>query len=363
MNSRTHALVGAVILVFPGALGAQGTARTDVNRDLERLSRNEAIADLPVADSVAPGARSISAGSTVHGTVVARGPIDVLGRVEGSVVSLSGDVTVHRGGVVTGDALAVGGHVHADSGEVNGEMRSMAALPTALGAATIVVDTRSPVQRTADAAKVVGGGFGILLVIAIGVLLFAGPNLDQVVATIEGRFARAFWVGALGQIVALPALAILVIALALTILGVLLIPFAIVAYCIAVAGLVTLGFLAVARLVGGALYRSGDATVRMRALGALAIGLALFFALWMIAALITWAPLAATVVRAAALAATWAAVTLGLGATLLSRAGTHMRVAGAAAARPVELASWQTPTPVAGVVAARRPVAPAREAP
>jgi hypothetical protein len=60
----------------------------------------------------------------------------------------------------------------------------------------------------------------------------------------------------------------------------------------------------------------------------------------------------ATVFRAAALAATWAAMTLGLGAAILSRAGTHRRVAGAA--RAVELAAWQTPTPVAGVVAARR---------
>jgi hypothetical protein len=61
------------------------------------------------------------------------------------------------------------------------------------------------------------------------------------------------------------------------------------------------------------------------------------------------------VVRAAALAASWAAMTLGLGAAILSRAGTHRRVA--AGTRPVELASWQTPTPLTGVVAARRPSA------
>ena len=58
------------------------------------------------------------------------------------------------------------------------------------------------------------------------------------------------------------------------------------------------------------------------------------------------------ILRAAAVAATWAAMTLGLGAAILSRAGTHRRVAGGT--RPIELAAWQTPTPVAGVVAARR---------
>ena len=52
--------------------------------------------------------------------------------------------------------------------------------------------------------------------------------------------------------------------------------------------------------------------------------------------------------------------TLGLGAAILSRAGTHRRVA--SGSRPVELAAWQTPTPVTGVVAARRPVAVAKEA-
>ncbi|HEY5441005.1 MAG TPA: hypothetical protein VIJ90_06970, partial [Gemmatimonadaceae bacterium] len=192
-------------------------------------------------------------------------------------------------------------------------------------------------------------------IIAVGVLLFAGPNLDDVVVTIQGRFARAFWYGVLGQIFVLPGLLILTVALALTIIGILLIPFAIVAYAIAVAGLVTLGFLAVVRLVGGALWQGGDASARGRALGALFAGIALFFVLWMIGSLLAWAPLAATVVRAAALAATWAAMTLGLGAAILSRAGTHRRVAGVA--RPVELAAWQTPTPVAGVVAARRTVA------
>jgi hypothetical protein len=172
------------------------------------------------------------------------------------------------------------------------------------------------------------------------------------VNTLELRFARAFWMGLLGQVLLLPVLAILIVALALTVIGLLLIPFAIVAYCIAAAGLVTLGFLAVARLVGGSVSRDGDATPRSRALTALAVGVAAFFVLWMIAALLTWSPLAATIVRAAALAMTWAAVTLGFGAALLSRAGTHRRMA--TGAPPLELASWQTPTPLTGVVAARR---------
>jgi Polymer-forming cytoskeletal len=355
MSARNRTLVAALLALFPGALVAQGTSRADLNRDLERLTKGEQIVGVPPADSVAPGARTIPANTTVRGTVVAQGPVDVRGRVEGSVVSLHGDVIVHRGGVVTGDALAVGGRVNADSGQVLGEIRAMAALPSVLGAARVVADVRTPAQRSADSARMVSGTFAILLVIAIGVLLFAGPNLDEVVATIEREFARAFWYGVLGQVVVLPVLLLLIVALAVSVIGILLIPFAIVAYAIACAGLVTLGFLAVMRLVGGAIWRGGDASARARAFGAITLGVAIFFALWMVAALLSFAPLAATVIRAAALAGTWSAMTLGLGAAIISRAGTHRRIA--SGMRPVELAAWQTPTPVAGVVAARRTVA------
>jgi hypothetical protein len=356
MNVRTRNLLSALILLVPAALAAQGASDVGLSGDLERLRKGEQIAGLPSADSVSPGARKIPAGTTVTGTIVARGPVDVFGRVNGSVVSLAGDVIVHRGGVVNGDAIAVGGRVYADSGEVGGEMRAMSALPTIFGPATVIAENRTPAQRTMESAKNVGGTFAILLIIATGVLLFAGPNLDEVVVTMESRFARSFWYGVLGQIFVLPGVLVLTVALALTVIGILLIPFAIVAYAISVAGLVTLGFLAVARLVGGALWPGGGATARVRALGALFVGIALFFVLWMIGSLLAWAPLALTVMRAAALAATWAAMTLGLGAAIISRAGTHRRVAGAS--HPVELAAWQTPTPVSGVVAARRTIAP-----
>ncbi|CAN5288408.1 hypothetical protein BH09GEM1_BH09GEM1_02730 [soil metagenome] len=348
MSGRS-AVFATLLTLAPAILAAQ---QNSTERDLERLRVGEQIAKLPPTDSVAPGARSIAQGTIVKSTVVARGPVDVYGRVEGSVVSLTGDVNVHRGGVVTGDALAVGGRVNADSGEVDGEMRAMSVLPTLVSHAAAVADLRTPAQRTADSVKSVAGSFAILLIVAVGVFMFAGPNLDEVVSTIQGQFVRSFWYGVLGQLVVLPGLLILIAALALTIIGILLIPFAVVAYGIAVAGLATLGFLAVSRLVGDGLWRGASASPRGRALTALFVGVSIFFALWLVASLVTWAPFAATVIRAAALAATWAAMTLGLGAALLSRAGTHRRVAGSA--RPIELASWQTPTPVAGVVAARR---------
>lgn len=357
MRRLIRLLLAAAALLPTAARAQEGGRPADV-RALAQLAKIEGLSNLPSPDSVSPAGRTIPAGTTVRGSVVARGPIVVAGRVEGSVVSLAGDVTVRPGGVVTGDALAVGGRVIADGAVVNGEMRSMRALPTVPPAAA-AADARTPLERTLYNVRLVLATLGVLLVVAIGVLIFAGRNLDEVVGAVERQFARAFWMGLLGQLLILPALLLLIVALAVSIIGILLIPFAIVAYGIALAGLLTLGFLAVARLVGGALRTTNDPSARGQALTALAVGLSAFFVLWLVAALLAWAPLASTVVRAAALAATWAAATLGLGAAILSRAGTHRRIA--AGTRPVELASWQTPTPLTGVVAARRPAA-AREA-
>jgi hypothetical protein len=360
MRAHLRPLLALLVSLIPSALLGQSNGQRDLERSLERLAKGEQIAGLPKADSVVKGTLTVPAGTTRKGTAVAQGPVMVLGTVEGSVVSLGADVTVAAGAHVTGDVLSVGGRVLADSGLVDGEIRTMSTLPALLDTPAPVAQAASPAERTITATKVVAGSFGVLLVVAIGVLLFADPNLREVVETVEIRFARAFWVGLAGQLLILPGVVVLCIALALTLIGILLIPFAIVAYAVAIAGLVTLGFFAVAQLIGSAVWRGRESSERARAFATLVIGVAIFFGLWLLAALLVWAPMAATVIRAAAVAATWAAVTLGLGAAILSRAGTHRRLA--SGSRPVELAAWQTPTPVTGVVAARRPVAAAKEA-
>src|SRR5947199_6666285 len=91
----------ALLILLPFVLVAQGSS-SDLRQDLARLRQGEGITGLPPADSVTQGARRISAGTTVNGTIVARGPVDVYGKVNGSVVSLLGDVVMHPGGSVTG---------------------------------------------------------------------------------------------------------------------------------------------------------------------------------------------------------------------------------------------------------------------
>jgi hypothetical protein len=353
-------------------LSAQTEAHQKVSnrtrKQIDQLRARSEGSRVPPADSFTVGPRGVPAAATTHGPVaVADGTLDVYGRIEGNAFAMNGDIVVHNGGIIAGDAMSIGGHVLLDGGRIDGEELTLSAPPS-----EVVRNAQASAPlSTWQSVKLVLGWFSVLVIIGLGVLIFAEPNMDGVVETIEANFAKAFWFGVLGQIVALPALVLLCIGLALTILGVLLIPFAAVAYAIAFVGLLALGFLAVARLTGRVWSRDGDAAAKNAARGAnlraLFIGLVVYLGLWLLAAIFTWQPVAGAVLRGVALAVSWVAVTVGLGAALLSRAGTKRmdaRARAAAAARrpaPEDLA-WQTPTPVTGVAAARRPVVTAKEA-
>jgi hypothetical protein len=353
------------------AVSAQTEAHQDVSNrtraQIDQLRARPEGSRVPPADSFTVGPRGVPAAATTHGPVaVADGTLDVYGRIDGSAFAMNGDIVVHSGGVIAGDATSIGGHVLLDGGRIEGEQLTLSAPPT-----ESVREAKTAVPlSTWQSVKLVVGWFAILALIGLGVLIFAEPNMDGVVEMMESNFAKSFWFGLLGQIMALPALVLLCIGLALTILGILLIPFAVVAYAIAFVGLLALGFLAVARLTGRAWSRSDAAApneARGANLRALFVGLVLYLGLWLLAAIFTWQPIAGAVLRGIALAVSWVAVTVGLGAALLSRAGTKRldaRARAAAAMRrpaPEDLA-WQTPTPVTGVAAARRPVVTAKDA-
>jgi len=307
---------------------------------------------LPDADHFTFGDRTIESGTRVDGPIaVAYGNLDIYGTVDGDVAALRGDVRVHRGARVTGNAWAAAGSLIVDGGTVDGEKRSIAIGPAAHASA----QQPSRPLTTAQSIKLVLGWFAVLAIIGLGVMVFAEQNLDGVVVALERGFARSFWTGLVGEVLMLPALLVLVVALAITVLGVLLIPFAIVAYVVAAAGLLTLGLLAVARLTGGAFASDrGTASPRGVHLRALVIGLAVYLAVWTLAAAFTWSPLLGAIFRAIAIALTWVAATVGLGATIISRAGTQRTGVGGAAPTSTDEFAWQTPTPVAGVAAASR---------
>jgi hypothetical protein len=306
-------------------------------------------------DSISFGSRTIPAGSTVAGpVVVAGGDLTIRGTISGSAVALGSDVIISPGGRVTGDAVAVLGTVRLEGGQLGGRARSIGGVqsPFTWGEST------GPVEKsTAAALKLSVGWMIVLLLIGIGVLVFAGSYLDGVVDVLEQSFWRSLVVGVVGELALFPAMLLLIVGLAVTVIGILLIPFAAVAFVLAALGLLTLGFLSVARLTGHSITSpaAGRLSASGSALRALMIGVVAYLLLWIIAAAFTWAPVPSAVIRALAMVVTWVAVTAGFGAAILSRAGTRRDVSAPAPAASVDQIGWQTPTPVTGVAAARRP--------
>lgn len=294
---------------------------------------------------------TIAAGDTVRGPLVVIGGIaEILGVVAGDVHTLWGDVVVRQGGTVAGSATAYRGTVTIDGGQVRGAMGSWQR-------AAVAATASAPMSR-ARMLAVTAGWAAVLVVLGLLVLVLLAPNLERTARVLEEDFGRAFFVGVLGQFGFLPLLLLACVALAVTVVGILLIPFVLVAAPIALAGIVTLGWLALALMAGRALTKARhEGTSRAEALRAIVIGVGLLMTPWLIAAALQGTGMPALLARIVAVAIAWVAVSAGLGAALLSRAGGGRR--GPAERPQPPMQGWQTPTPVAGVAAARRPI-PAR---
>jgi hypothetical protein len=355
-------------MVFTSAASAQERQEAQPQARIPAIARALGNPDarlgglqVPLASEFVAGDRVIAAKTTQKGPVAVIGTLRVSGTIDGDAFSYGGDIIVLPGGHITGNAVAITGSVQADDDAIDGESRS-------IGGVLTQVVPRTAVANTKDTVALTLGWAGVMLLIGLGVLVFGGRTLDVVGETVDQQFGRSFLVGIGATLGLVPALALLLIGLTLTILGILLVPFAIVAYLLAAIGIVTLGFLAAMCVTGHSLRRNGGRlTDRGAALRALIIGETFFLGLWLVAALATPWPAFASVMRVIAFALTWAAATVGLGATIISRAGTRtvrrgaqdtLAVTGvpfeheAVAVAPV--AEWLTPTPVSGVVAARR---------
>jgi len=161
--------------------------------------------------------------------------------------------------------------------------------------------------------------------LGFGLSFFAPRPLEVVADTVYQSFWRSFIVGLLAQPLVIPVFGMLLLGLALTVIGIILIPFAIVGFVIAVTLAILGGYIAVARSVGEAYLRRrmslGHAVGGALAYRYVVYGLVAVMALWVPVVLLGWIPLAGTIAAASALIITWMLATAGLGATILSRAG------------------------------------------
>jgi hypothetical protein len=333
-----------------------GARRT---RLLKRISVDPEGARLPPVDSIGTEDIVIAAGAS-RGRVATMGRIEVHGTVRGDAVAIGEDVVVHEGGRITGDAVSVGGTVVLDGGTVEGEMRSISEVAAPVAAAPV---RRAGFLAVLDDMQDVMGALVIMVLLGFGTLVFAEDRLRVVTETIEQRFSRSMMFGLVAQVSFIPAMIIVPLLLVITIVGIVLAPFAVVAIALLGAALALLGFLAMSRVAGQALTRSAaPASPRGVELRSMLAGLFFFFGLWLLGAMLGWVPVLGTVLRALAVVLTWAAVTVGLGAAVISRGGSRRRAVPAApAADALPDIAWQTPTPISGIAAARRSVTPSSE--
>ncbi|HEY9427050.1 MAG TPA: hypothetical protein VIR34_07840 [Gemmatimonadaceae bacterium] len=366
-------------LLFASALPAQEPATAPRQQATSTPATTSASAD-PIAvwlDSLAKdahglvlaraavreGNQRVAEGDTISGNIATwHGTLDVAGHIDGNAVAVGGDVVIHPGAVIGGDALAVGGKVRNEGGIVDGEMRSLSALTVGPLPTT---PPRSAEQTARRSVSLAVGWYLVLAAIGLAVVLFARGNLETISDRIRSDFTRSFLYGLAGQLLLVPALLISIVALAITVIGIILIPFAIVGFCLAVAGGLALGFIAMSYVMGDAAMRWRGAAVgggRAQLLQFLLMGLSIYLVLWVIGGAVGGFGALGGLVRFIVTVLTWVALTVGFGATLASRGGTRARLsAELEEPEPADELSWQTPTPVSGVAAARRPSPVERE--
>ncbi len=310
---------------------------------------------LTVVDGLARfGPYGVGTGDTLRGhLVVLSGPADVFGHVTGSVVTVDGDQTVHPGGSVGGTAIAFGGTVRDAAGGVGGEQRAYTPTRGAEPAgATVGFLTR---------AAGVLGIFLALLVLGFTLVTFGRPPLEIVSDTVTHSLGRAFLVGVLAQVLVVPTFGMIVVGLALTVVGVLLIPFAVAAFALMVLAMVLMGLVAVAHAMGESRTR------RRMAMGValspnsyryVLTGLAGLLAIWLVWLGFGWVPVAGSLVLTAAILATWLMTTVGFGASVLSRLGLRPHFAGRIVPPEALTDEYLWATPQFGVPAVKRPDRP-----
>jgi hypothetical protein len=284
-------------------------------QDGHAQQRDSRFAGLRRYAQVTTGDLVIPAGTTTSGSVmVFRGNLEVYGNVDGAATAVLGNVIVHAGGRVRGGAVALGGQVRNEGGSILGVIKDVG--PTH-NRATVSFGGRP--RTTLGSLVAAFLWLVVLLVVGTFVLFFARDYFKRAVEVVTNETGRSLLTGVLGGLASIPALVAIIVALAITIIGVFFIPIGVAAFLIAVSGIAFLGFLAVAHVAGIAIAGKRDAeTPAGQELQFLYTGILAFSALWIVAAAFTWFPILGAVLRMLAFSVTLVAVATGFGAVILS---------------------------------------------
>jgi len=304
------------------------------------------------------GNYAIGAGESQQGDLlVLNGNADVYGRLSGNLVTVDGDITLHPGSYISGSVLAYGGEVHQAGGQVTGEINTLGTLTASESAETVTAAAPPLVMALRNVAGL-AGIFLTLLGIGFGLVLFGRPNLEIISDTVSHTFGRSFAVGVLAQVLILPTFGVLILGLVLSVVGILLIPFAVIASVLLVLVAVLAGFLGVSHALGEKYTRRRLAQGVFGSPNSyryVVTGLAGLVLLWSGWAAFGWVPVFGWISFVAAAVVTWFLLTAGLGAALLSRFGLAGHFAGRFIPPEALTDEYLWATPQFGVPAARRP--------
>ncbi|HKY96286.1 MAG TPA: hypothetical protein VJL35_00390 [Gemmatimonadaceae bacterium] len=168
-------------------------------------------------------------------------------------------------------------------------------------------------------------GFVIGWLIIIGLtgfmlLAFGADKLQIVIGTMQKGVGKSLGSGLLGQLAIVPGAIAVCALLAVTLVGILLIPLGLLVFMFAVAGIAMFGFVAVATMTGAALTAGSkrDETAHGALLRSFLTGTAVFMGMWLVTAMFCRVPLLGPMLESFASAVTFIAATTGFGAVLLS---------------------------------------------
>ncbi|MEX2583802.1 MAG: polymer-forming cytoskeletal protein [Gemmatimonadota bacterium] len=313
-----------------------------------------------VQDRVVTGDRTVEVGEVVDDIVVLGGDLRVRGEISGDAVVIGGNLILEESGMVDGDALVTGGELINEGGRVRGEMRAIEGgnldiareIERALSGAGIAEATRGTVDVEREVVRserrerrqsawydpIRRGFAGLISTLALGlvlagigsVLVFYGrPYLEIVSDTIRSSGVRSAATGLAASFLAVPAFVVLIVALAVSIVGIPFLLIAIPAYPLALFAGAVFGLLALAHAVG---ERTAEQTregldFRYRnSYAYLFTGLGMLLTPLLAAHLIGmtgFLGFIGTLLRVVTWMAIWVAATVGFGAVILSRAGTR----------------------------------------
>lgn len=305
---------------------------------------------------VGTGDRTIEEGSVVEEAVVIGGDLTVMGQITGDATVFGGDLILEESGVVDGDAIVTGGEIIDRGGAIFGEMRTISGdsediareIRAAMESADVEVDVQREVREetrrlTFDTDHRGEGplrrGFGGLVsTLALGLvfaalgaaLVFYGrPYLETVSDTLRGATLRSAATGIAAAFLALPVYVVLIVALAVSIVGIPLLLAAVPLYPLALFLGASFGLLAVAHAIGERTSEQSSRPFDMRyknSYSYLFTGLGMMLTPLVIANLLSMTGFLGFfggLIQGITYVALWTFSVAGFGAVILSRAGTR----------------------------------------